>query len=187
MIGASDIEGEHVRYSDGPTVHCDVRVEAPPARVWALVSDIALPARLSPELQRAAWLDGADRPVAGARFEGHNRHPQVGEWRTVSYVVEVDEERVFAWAVTDADGRYGQPAVDPAKPLATWRYELQAEGEGTRLRQSAFLGPGPSGVTQAIERWPDREEAIIDFRLGELRAGMETTLQGIKALAEQTG
>lgn len=173
-----------MRFAEGPSVHYDVHIEADPPLVWELVTDIRLPARLSPELQRVAWLDGADRPLPGARFEGFNHHQQLGEWRTVSHVVELDEQRVFAWAVTDADGRYGEPTLDPAKSLASWRYELQAEGGGTRLRQSALVGPGRSGVTLAIERWPDREEEIIAIRMKELRAGIEANLRGIKALAE---
>ncbi|MFE9122269.1 SRPBCC family protein [Streptomyces sp. NPDC007172] len=174
-----------MRFADGPSVHCDVHVEAVVQRVWELVTDIRLPARLSPELQRVEWLDGADEPVVGACFEGYNHHQQLGEWRTVSHVVEVDEQQAFAWAVTDADGRYGEPTLDPARSMASWRYELQAEVGGTRLRQSALIGPGRSGVTLAIERWPDREEEIIAFRLKELRAGMEATLRGIKSLAEE--
>ncbi|WP_261398777.1 SRPBCC family protein [Streptomyces misionensis] len=162
----------------------EVHVRADVRRVWGLVTDIGLPARFSPELQRVAWLDGADRPVVGARFEGYNRHERLGEWRTVSHVVELDEPRVFAWAVTDADGRYGEPAPDPARPMATWRWELEAENGGTLLRQSALIGPGRSGITLALERWPDREEEILAFRSKELRAGMEATLQGIKVLAE---
>ncbi|MFF9352770.1 SRPBCC family protein [Streptomyces sp. NPDC014734] len=161
-----------------------VHVEAPVSRVWELVADIGLPARLSPELQRVAWLDGADRPVVGARFEGFNQHRLIGEWRTVSHVTEADEQRVFAWAVTDADGRFGEATLDPARCAASWRYELEAEATGTRLRQTVRVGPGNSGVTEVIARQPDHEEQILEFRLQELRAAMESTLQGIKALAE---
>ncbi len=174
-----------MRFSDGPSARCDVYVEAAAPRVWELVTDIRLPARLSPELRRVEWLGGAERPSVGACFAGHNRHQQLGEWRTVSQVVELDERQVFAWAVMDADGRYGEPTMDPAGSMATWRYELETEGKGTRLRQSVFIGPGRSGVTLALERWPDREEEIIAFRLKELRAGMEATLRGIKSLAEE--
>ncbi|MGW4562573.1 SRPBCC family protein [Streptomyces sp. NPDC004561] len=174
-----------MRFADGPSVQCDVHVEADVAKVWELVTDIRVPARLSPELQRVAWLDGAERPRVGARFEGYNQHEQLGEWRTVSHVVELDEQRVFAWAVTDADGRYGEPTLDPARSMASWRYELEVEDGGTRLRESALIGPGRSGVTLALERWPNREEEIIAFRLQELSAGMEATLCGIKTLAEE--
>ncbi|MFA3878614.1 SRPBCC family protein [Streptomyces sp. MMCC 100] len=174
--------------SAGPArVQCDVWIGAAVRRVWDLVTDIHLPARLSPELQRVAWLDGALRPAVGARFEGHNSHPLLGEWRTVSHVVRLDEHRAFGWAVVDEDGRFGEPAGGPAEALASWRYELEAEGDGTRLRQEAVLGPGRNGVTLAVERRPDRREEILAFRVGELRAGMEKTLAGIKELAERAG
>lgn len=174
-----------MRSADGPQVHCDVHVRAALPQVWRLVSDIGLPARLSPELRRAAWLDGVDRPASGARFEGHNSHPVLGEWRTVSHVVEMEEQRVFAWAVTDADGRFGEATVDPARALASWRYELAGEEGGVRLRQTVRIGPGRSGITLAVERLPDRREEIVAARLEELRAGMEATLSGIRKLAEE--
>jgi hypothetical protein len=103
-------------------VSCDVHVEAAPSRVWHLVTDIALPARLSPEVQRAERLDGAEGPTVGARFVGYNRQPLVGEWRTVSHVVELAEQRVFGWAVIDPDGRFGPQTPAPARPMATWRF-----------------------------------------------------------------
>ncbi|MFF4171292.1 SRPBCC family protein [Streptomyces sp. NPDC001744] len=176
-----------MKYAEGPSAHGDIHIGASVPLVWGLVTDILLPARFSPELRRAAWLDGADGPRVGARFEGYNHHRLLGEWRTVSYVTELVERRVFAWAVTDADGLFGEPVPDPAGALATWRYELAPEDGGTRLRQSARLGPGRSGVTLTVERWPDREEEIVAARLGELRTGMEATLAGVKALAEQGG
>ncbi|MFF6867912.1 SRPBCC family protein [Streptomyces sp. NPDC007910] len=177
-----------MRYAEGPGTHCDIHVGAAVPLVWELVTDILLPTRFSPELRRAAWLDGAGGPRVGARFEGHNHHRLLGEWRTVSYVTELEdagERRVFAWTVTDADGRFGGPAPDPARPMAAWRYELAPEDGGTRLRQSARLGPARSGVSLTLDRWPDREEEIVATRLEELRTGMGTTLAGIKSLAER--
>ncbi|MFF8591194.1 SRPBCC family protein [Streptomyces sp. NPDC015220] len=164
---------------------CDVYVEAAPALVWDLVTDIGLPARLSPELQRAEWLAGAVAPALGASFVGYNSHPMNGEWRTVSHIVELEERRVFGWAVVDPDGRYGDDAPDPARPLATWRFELDPERTGTRLRQSVRIGPGRSGLSLVIDRMPDREEAIVAFRVGELRTNIEATLKGIRTLAEE--
>lgn len=175
-----------MRYADGPSVCCDVYVEAAPSRVWDLVTDIGLPARLSPELQRTEWLDGAREPALGACFAGYNRHRMIGEWRTVSHVVELDEPRVFGWAVVDPDGRAGDTAPDTAHPLATWRFETEPEGTGTRLRQTARIGPARSGVSVAIDRTPEREEEIVAWRLAELRTNIEATLRGIKTLAEAT-
>jgi uncharacterized protein YndB with AHSA1/START domain len=176
-----------MRLADGPTVQCEIQVDVPVARLWELVTDVSLPTRFSPELQRVAWLDGADGPAPGARFEGYNLREKLGEWRTVSQVVELEPERVFGWVVMDADGRFGEPTLDPAKSLATWRYELQPVDGGTLLRQTAVLGPGRSGLTLAVDGSPDREEEFVAFRQRELRAAMETTLLGIKAVAEGGG
>ncbi|MFI1968738.1 polyketide cyclase [Streptomyces cinnamoneus] len=170
-----------MRYADGPSVHEEVHIDAAPGRVWHLVTDIGLPARLSPELQRTGWLDGATAPEPGARFEGYNRHPLVGEWRTISRVVELEPERRFCWEVTDPDGRYGG---DPDEPLATWMFELKPEGDGVLLRQSVRVGPGRSGASLAIDRAPEKEEAIVEMRLGELRTGIQATLRGVREIAE---
>ncbi|MEU3353000.1 SRPBCC family protein [Streptomyces sp. NPDC037389] len=174
-----------MRYADGPGVHEEVHIGAAPAEVWRLVADIGLPARISTELQRVEWLDGATGPVLGAAFEGHNRHPVGGEWRTVSYIVALEPERLFGWAVTDPDNRFGGGVADPSYPLATWKFELRPEGGGTLLRQSVRVGPAPSGLSAAIGRMPDREEQILAMRLGELREGIRATLEGVRRLAEE--
>ncbi|MFJ9443715.1 SRPBCC family protein [Kitasatospora sp. NPDC101235] len=186
-----------MRYADGPGAQCEVFVAAPVERVWELVTDIGLPARLSPELQRVAWLDGADRPALGARFEGHNSRENMSDWRTVSEVTELTgptdgtapaepgARRVFAWGAMDADGRYGAPVSDLTGALARWRFELTPEDGGTRLHQSVVIGPGRSGASLVIDARPELEEKIVEFRLNELRTGMTTTLEGIKSLAEQ--
>ncbi|WP_354641475.1 SRPBCC family protein [Kitasatospora camelliae] len=173
-----------MRYADGPTAHHEVHVEAAPARVWELVTDIHLPTRLSAELQRVEWLDDAAAPAIGARFAGYNHHPVVGDWRTVSQIVELDAERAFGWAVMDADGRYGEASDDPDRRMATWRFDLEPEANGTRVRQSVRIGPARSGISPWIDRMPEREEELLVRRLGELRTGMEATLDGLKALAE---
>jgi ligand-binding SRPBCC domain-containing protein len=162
-----------MRYADGPSVDVEIRIDAPPSRVWTFVSDIDLPARFSEEFQGAEWLDDATEPAAGARFRGTNRHQAVGEWQTTSTLVAFEPERLFAWAVGDT-----------TVPSASWRYELEPDGDGSFLRYGCVLGPGPSGLSAAIERIPDKEERIIERRCEEHRANMQRVLHGIKALAE---
>jgi hypothetical protein len=157
-----------VRYADGPTVTVDVFIEAPRAEVWALVSDINVPARFSNELQGAEWI------VQHRAFRGRNAHPAAGEWETTCNVTMWVEPRTFEYAVGD-----------PAHPSATWRFELEDEGSGTRLRQWMRMGPAPSGLTPAIEAMPDKEERIVARRLDEHRFNMLATLTGIKDLAEK--
>jgi uncharacterized protein YndB with AHSA1/START domain len=174
-----------VRYVDGPAVECHLHLAAGPARVWELVTDIELAARFSRELRRVRWLDGTRGPALGARFEGHNQHPALGEWRTISHIVRLDEPRVFGWAVLDADNRFGGGRPDLARPSATWQFRLTPEGDGCRLSHSVRIGPGRTGLSVVIDRAPDDEEQIIDSRLSALRDAMTTTLQGIRGLAEQ--
>ena len=162
-----------MRMSDRPTAEAEVFVDAPPERVWEFVTDLDLLASWSSEYQGGEWLDRASGPALGARFRGRNRHDVIGEWESVSYVVEYEPHRVFAWAVSDPDN-----------PAAVWRFELTPHERGTRVRQRAQMGPGPSGLTAAIERMPDKEERIIAQRLREHTANMTATLEGIKAVAE---
>ena len=46
------------------------------------------------------------------------------------------------------------------------------------------LGPGPSGTTAALAANPDKEARVLRRRLGEVRANMQRTVEGIKQLAE---
>ncbi len=163
-----------VKYSDGPSTDVSVHVDAPPSRVWPLLCDINLPGRFSREFQRGEWID--DGPAPGARFRGFNRHEAVGEWNVECTVTAMEENRVFEWTVGDVENR-----------SARWRFDLEPEGEGSALRFSAEMGPGPSGLTPAIERMPDREEAIVARRLSEWTENMQRTVEGIKALAEGAG
>ena len=155
-----------MKYADGPTVEVETLIEAPPAVVWDLVSDITTPVHFSEELQDARWVDDQ-------RFVGHSRHPAIGEWETTCTVVSREPEREFGWVVGD-----------PAHPSAAWRFTLEPAERGTRLRQWMRMGPAPSGLNIAIEARPDKEERIVARRLEEHRANMQTTVDGIKRLAE---
>ncbi|MBN6041923.1 SRPBCC family protein [Amycolatopsis sp. 195334CR] len=160
---------------------CDLVIDAEPHRVWRQVADITAPARFSPELQRVRWLD-ATTPAPGARFEGYNENKVLGTWRTIATIVECDEPRAFAWTVADPDGRFGEVTGDP---MATWRFDLEDTGNGVRLIHSVRIGPARSGLSLAIDRFPDQADAFLRHRLADLRTGMLETLRGIKTLAER--
>jgi hypothetical protein len=157
-----------VKYADGPTVEVQTDIDAPPSTVWALVSDIGTPARLSDELQEVRWIDGE-------RFVGRSRHPAIGEWETTCTVVSCEPEREFGWVVGDRD-----------HPSAAWRFTLEPTAGGTRLRQWMRMGPAPSGLNLAIEARPDKEDRIVERRLEEHRQNMQATVDGVKRLAERT-
>jgi hypothetical protein len=158
-------------FRDGPGAVAEADIAAPPLSVWALVTDLNLPARFSDEFLGADW-EGDDRGV-GASFVGRNRHPAVGEWTTRSFVDSWEEPRSFGWRTSDPDN-----------PGARWRFDLAAIPGGTRLRFSYRMGPGPSGTTLAIAAHPDKEARVLRRRLGEVQANLQRTVEGIKTLAE---
>lgn len=161
------------RYSEAPMVEASTLVNATPEKLWPLIIDIELIASLSTELQRVRWLDDGSAVAVGRRFEGTNFHQARGEWCTTSSVIACTEPRVFSWAVENIDD-----------PTAVWGFELTPTEGGTVLRQFAQLGPGPSGLTQVIERMPEKEERIVEHRLREFRAGIERNLSALRDLAE---
>ena len=167
------MEWTGARYADKPTVEVRIWVDAPPARVWELVSDIGLMPSMSSELQSVAWLDGANGPTAGARFTGRSKHEALGEWETTSYIVEFEPERVFGWAVGD-----------PANPSALWRFRLEPKDGGTELSEWMQLGPARSGLSFAIDRMPDKEQKIVFVRMREFERSITVTLEQLKTLAE---
>lgn len=167
------MEPSELRYADCPSTEAELIIDAPPAVVWPLVCDIQTPARFSSEFQGGEWLDGATSAALGARFRGRNFHEARGSWETESTICELEPERTFSWAVGD-----------PARPAARWRFTLQPEGAGTRIRQWMQMGPDESGISELIEQVPDKEHRILRRRLAEHQANMTATLAGIKALAE---
>ncbi|GAA3838785.1 MULTISPECIES: SRPBCC family protein [Amycolatopsis] len=167
------MEWTGARYADTPTVEVRTWVDAPPERVWALVSDIGLMPAMSDELQSVEWVDGTTGPAVGARFVGRSKHEALGEWATTSEIVEFEPGRVFAWAVGD-----------PAEPSATWRFRVEPRDGGTELSQWMRLGPGRSGLSLAIDRMPEKEQKIVFVRMREFERNMTATLECLKKRAE---
>lgn len=164
-----------MRYRDCPTVECSARVPAPPEAVWALITDITLPTRFSPELRSAEWLDGATEVAVGNRFRGHNKHEALGEWTTECVVAEVEEGRRWVWQVHNAENQV----------MASWGFEVEPGRDATTVRQWARMGPAPSGLEGAIAAMPEKEGRIVARRLEEWQAGINANLEGIQRLLGQ--
>jgi uncharacterized membrane protein len=167
------MEWTGARYADKPTVEVSTWIDAPPERVWAVVSDVELMPSMSDELESVEWLDGATCPAVGARFIGRSKHEAFGEWATTSHVIECEPARVLAWAV-----------VDPEEPTAIWRFRLEPKDGGTELSQWMQMGPGRSGLSFAIDRMPEKEQKIVFVRMREFEQNITCTLEHIKKLAE---
>lgn len=170
----ADLEWTGARYADTPTLEVRTWIDAPPTRVWSLVSDIELMPTMSAELQSVEWLDGAAGPAVGARFVGRSKHEALGEWQTTSHVIECEPGLSLAWAVED-----------PANPSAVWRFRLRPKDGGTELSEWMQLGPGRSGLSLAIDRMPEKEQKIVFVRLREFERNITATLEQIKKRAEK--
>lgn len=163
------------KYADGPTIAESIEIDAPPAAVWPVVSDIATPARFSDELQKVEWKEGFDGPAVGALFYGHNKLGDF-EWKTMCEITDCTEPERFEWKVL---------AGPDVPEVSVWRFEVApTDAGGSRVTQWARMGPGPSGITYQIDQEPDREEEIVERRLGMWSGYMRANLDGIKAQLE---
>lgn len=167
--------GGRMRYRDLPTAEVETVVEATPEEVWAVVTDITLPAVCAGELVGAEWLDGANGPALGARFAGKNESQFIGRWETICTVVDLEPGRRWVWEV----------GAEGADPWAQWGFEVDPSRKGAVVRQFVRIGLGWSPMVLAIEAAPEKEGRIVAGRLAEHRTAMEANLAEAKRRAEQ--
>ncbi|HEY0890846.1 MAG TPA: SRPBCC family protein [Nocardioides sp.] len=141
-------------------------MDAPPEKVWDLVSDVTRIGEFSPETFEARWRSGHDGPAVGARFKGHVKRNGVGPtYWTPCTVTVCEPERVFEFAVgTD------EVAVN------NWGYRLEPRDGGTL-------------VTEYFRLEPKLPLRLYWLLLGRLRGrtnerGMTITLQRMKEVLE---
>lgn len=152
--------------ADQPADQVSVHIEAPPERIYEIVTDIANMGRLSPECTGGKWLDGARGPAVGARFKGSNKRG-VARWSTTNKVVEAEPGKVFSF--------------ETQQSAARWTYRMEPDGTGTLVTESREL----------FKKRPTVAVVFTKLLLGgeeghneELHDGMQQTLQRVKELAE---
>jgi uncharacterized protein YndB with AHSA1/START domain len=140
-----------------------IYVEAPPEKVYELVSDLSRMGEWSPECYRCAWVKGATGPTVGAEFEGHNRIGLM-RWTAKGQVVAARPGAEFAFSTFSGD-----------REETRWRYRFEPVGAGTDVVESYefFWAPWYVGI---VDLFLPRDR--------ELHAGMRQTLARIKAAAE---
>lgn len=165
------------RLSDGPGTYVEIDIAASVAKLWPIITDVNMPAKFSAEFRGARWAEGSTGPAIGASFIGSNVHTAIGEWEVPCFVHRCEEPREFGWVTQNREN-----------PGAQWCFTLSEAGSTgssvTRLRYSLIIGPGPSGLTPAIERMPEKEPRILSRRLDQHRGNMQLVLEGIKAAVE---
>jgi uncharacterized protein YndB with AHSA1/START domain len=144
-------------------------IEAPPDKVYELVTDIPRMGDWSPECRHCAWTGGATGPAVGARFKARNKGRRGPAWSNTPVVTVAEPGREFAF------NRNG-----PGIGSYTWRYVLEPTPTGTRLTESYSVErPLPKAMSWLTEKWVGSTDRDAD-----LHEGMQTTLSRIKASAE---
>jgi hypothetical protein len=141
----------------------EVEIAAPAAVVWDLVSNVRRTGEWSPECVRVVPLGRMRR---GCWLVGFNRHGRA-RWMTLSRVTRHEPEHELAWRVVTNGSE--------------WSYLIEPTSRGCRVIEARRT---PDGVGR-LANW-----FIVRFLGGssahdtELRSGMQSGLQHIKATAE---
>lgn len=142
-----------------------ITVDATPAAVWILVSDLRKMGQWSPECRKVIVWGGQVKQ--GTWFAGINRRNFV-VWPTVCTVHRFDEGRLVGWRVL--------------QNRAQWSYELVSDGlGGTRLVERREM---PDGAPPLAALFAQRLLGGVERHEREVRAGMRTTLHRVKAAVE---
>ena len=102
-----------------------VDVAASPSQVWAVLADQTRVGEWSHEAVGARWLDGADKAVPGARFEGRSR-ARIFRWRRPCLITTAEADRRIVWRTR---GGLGHDSTQ-------WSFTLEPLPRGTRITQS---------------------------------------------------
>lgn len=144
-----------------------LRIAAPADLIYDIITDIAQMGRLSPECTGGKWVGDATGPAVGASFKGSNKRG-MARWSTTNKVVAANPGEEFAFETIQSGTR--------------WTYRLQADGDGTIVTESRA----------AFKDRPMLARVFSKLLLGgveehddEMRAGMRSTLERLKQVAEQ--
>ncbi len=139
-------------------------INATPASVYAVVSDLARMGEFSPENTGGKWLKGATGPSVGAKFQGTNA---IGrrKWKTIATVTKALPAEEFAFDVTATGMK-----------VAGWGFAIEAVDGGTKLTQywDDHRNPVTRKLTGIALGVPDRRVRNT--------ANMEATMDKIAAV-----
>jgi uncharacterized protein YndB with AHSA1/START domain len=149
---------------DVAPIEATVEVAAPPAKVWALVSDLRNMARWSPQVVKTF----VKAPVGeGSTMFNINRRKLL-VWPTQAKVVRFVPEQEIAFRVKEN--------------FTVWSYQLEPTATGTRVTSRR---EAPHGISDLSVGLTKRALGGVDAFTEELQQGMRQTLDKIKADAER--
>jgi len=146
-------------------LHAELTVRATPGRVWQVLTDFGRMPEWSPELVRMVPLKRGGLRL-GQWYLGINRRGPV-VWPTRNVVTVLEPGRSVGWDTTSSGAR--------------WVYELRPEGEDTRL---ILTRPVPRRLTHLSRIVAPALLGGSEEHADELEAGMQTTLERLRAAVE---
>jgi uncharacterized protein YndB with AHSA1/START domain len=152
--------------TDVAPLEAAIDIAAPPAAVWALVSDLTNMRRWSPQNRHTFFL-GRGGTRQGASFVNVNRRGLL-LWPTQGKVVEFEPERKIAFRIKEN--------------WTIWSFTLEPTEGGTRVVQRR---EAPHGISDLSVGLTKTVFGGVDSFAEELHSGMQRTLAAIKADAER--
>ncbi len=149
-----------------PELVATIEIDAPPEKVWALVSDIERMSSWSPQVVRSTV--NGDTIALGTTFANENRQDDV-EWPTNARVERFEPPREFAFKVKEN--------------RLIWSFLLEPlPGDRTRVTQRR---ESPDGITDLSIHYTEAYLGGVEAFTERQRAGMRETLERLKAEAER--
>ncbi|MFL0240619.1 SRPBCC family protein [Mycobacterium sp. SMC-17] len=145
-----------------PLLQADITINAPVAKVWALISDLDNMPKWSPQC-RVMKAVGAVK--VGTKTVNLNRRGALF-WPTTSTITAVDPQKKLSFRVNTNNTQ--------------WTYDLEPAGTGTKLTVSRRAEAVKPISSTLINRFMG---GVPNFEV-ELVEGMKTSLGRIKAAAE---
>ncbi|MUL64398.1 polyketide cyclase [Mycobacterium sp. CBMA 234] len=148
---------------EAPLLQADITINAPVAKVWALISDLDNMPKWSPQC-RAMKSIGAVK--VGTKTVNLNRRGLMF-WPTTATITALDAQKKLSFLI-NSNG-------------TEWTYELEPAGTGTKVTASRHAENGVKPISSTlVNRFmggvPNFEVELVD--------GMNTSLSRIKAAAE---
>jgi uncharacterized protein YndB with AHSA1/START domain len=153
-----------------PATERTIDIDAPPAEVWRVVSDVTRTPEWSPVCHRCEWLGGATGPAVGVRFRGHNRL-NGARWSRECEITAADPGAVFAFST-----------LFRGEESTRWRYRLGPAGSGTKVSEAYEVVRIPRWV-RAMRLLP----GAMAKTERDTQTNIETSLSRLKQILERPG
>ncbi|MFD1932187.1 SRPBCC family protein [Nonomuraea mangrovi] len=150
-----------------PSASASIEIDAPPERVYELVTDLEGMGAWNAECERARWIGEVRSARRGARFRGSNRNGS-RRWSTVCTVTAAEPGRVFAYHVR-AGGMLD---------IAVWRFDITPSEMGCVVEQKTWDTRGRFMLVVG------RLATNVADRAAHNAANMRRSLEGLKRVAE---